>query len=145
MQSVGQNLYHLPDSHASGTQFTGCYFYTHFATSQKEEDDMSRRKPNGYGSVTKLKGNRSKPWIIKVTQYDADGNGRQVPLDYAATEEEANIILAKYNHNPWNIDRKNITLADLYNQWAKIKKPKLGTSLQYSLQAAYNTAPSSTV
>ncbi|MEQ2578072.1 tyrosine-type recombinase/integrase [Hominiventricola aquisgranensis] len=98
---------------------------------------MGKRNPNGYGSVTKLKGNRSKPWIIKVTQYDADGNGRQVPLDYAATEEEANIILAKYNHNPWNIDRKNITLADLYNQWSKIKKPKLGTSLQYSLQAAY--------
>jgi len=74
---------------------------------------VGKRNPNGYGSVTKLKGNRSKPWIIKVTQYDADGNGRQVPLDYAATEEEANIILAKYNHNPWNIDRKNITLADL--------------------------------
>ena len=79
----------------------------------KKEDDMGKRNPNGYGSVTKLKGNRSKPWIIKVTQYDADGNGRQVPLDYATTEEEANIILAKYNHNPWNIDRKNITLADL--------------------------------
>lgn len=65
---------------------------------------MGKRNPNGYGSVTKLKGNRSKPWIIKVTQYDADGNGRQVPLDYATTEEEANIILAKSQPQPLELD-----------------------------------------
>ncbi len=98
---------------------------------------MGRRNPNGYGSVTRLKGNRSKPWIVKVTQYDADGNGRQVPVGYAATEEEGNILLAKYNNNPWNIERNKITLADLYQQWAAVKKPKLGSSLQYALQASY--------
>lgn len=53
---------------------------------------MARRNPNGYGSVTKLKGNRSRPYVIKVTTYDEDGHGRQVPVDYAATREEANII-----------------------------------------------------
>ncbi|RHO84613.1 recombinase [Clostridiaceae bacterium AF42-6] len=98
---------------------------------------MGKRNPNGYGSVTKLKGNRSKPWIIKVTQYDADGNGRQVPLDYAATEEEANIILAQYNDNPWNIDRNKVTLIELYQRWTKIKLPKLGKSSQGSLKAAF--------
>lgn len=106
---------------------------------------MGKRNPNGYGSVTKLKGNRSKPWIIKVTQYDADGNGRQVPLDYATTEEEANIILAKYNHNPWNIDRKNITLADLYNQWAKIKKPSSEHLCSIRSKLLISIAPSSMV
>ena len=35
---------------------------------------MSRRNPNGYGSVTKLKGKRSRPWMIRATIYDADGN-----------------------------------------------------------------------
>lgn len=98
---------------------------------------MARRNPNGYGSVTKLKGNRSRPYVIKVTTYDEDGHGRQVPVDYAATREEANIILAKYNDNPWNIDRNRVTLADLYTRWLEIKGPKLGTSRLYTLKAAY--------
>ena len=98
---------------------------------------MTRRNPNGYGSVTKLKGNRSRPYVIKVTTYDEDGHGRQVPVDYAATREEANIILAKYNDNPWNIDRNRVTLADLYTRWLEIKGPKLGTSRLSSLKSAY--------
>lgn len=98
---------------------------------------MARRNPNGYGSITKLKGNRSRPYVIKVTTYDENGQGRQVPIDYAATRKEANIILAKYNDNPWNIDRNHVTLSDLYNRWCKIKLPKLGSSNQSSLKSAY--------
>lgn len=98
---------------------------------------MSKRNPNGYGCVTRLKGNRSRPWVVKVTIYDEDGNGKQVPIDYAETEEQANIILARYNNNPWSIDRNKVTLAELYKRWAKIKLPKYGPSLQYSLKAAY--------
>lgn len=98
---------------------------------------MARRSPNGYGSVTKLKGNRSRPYVIKVTTYDEDGHGRQVPVDYAATREEANIILARYNDNPWNIDRNRVTLAELYKRWLEVKAPKLGSSRLYTLKAAY--------
>ena len=98
---------------------------------------MARRNPNGYGSVTKLKGNRSRPYVIKVTTYDEDGHGRQVPVDYAATREEANIILARYNDNPWNIDRNRVTLAELYKRWLEVKAPKLGSSRLYTLKAAY--------
>ena len=61
---------------------------------------MGRRNPNGYGCVTKLSGKRSHPWVIKVTVYDEKGNGRQTVIDYAETEADANIILAKYNNNP---------------------------------------------
>ena len=93
---------------------------------------MARRNPNGYGSVTKLKGNRSRPYVIKVTTYDEDGHGRQVPVDYAATREEANIILARYNDNPWNIDRNRVTLAELYKRWLEVKAPKLGSSRLYT-------------
>lgn len=98
---------------------------------------MARRNPNGYGSVTKLKGNRSRPYVVKVTTYDEDGHGRQVPVDYAATREEANIILARYNDNPWNIDRNRVTLAELYKRWLEVKAPKLGSSRLYTLKAAY--------
>ena len=47
---------------------------------------MGKRNPNGYGCVTKLKGNRSRPWVVKVTRYDEEGNGKQIPVGYAKTE-----------------------------------------------------------
>ena len=93
---------------------------------------MARRNPNGYGSVTKLKGNRSRPYVIKVTTYDEDGHGRQVPVDYAVTREEANIILARYNDNPWNIDRNRVTLAELYKRWLEVKAPTWKFSFIYT-------------
>lgn len=98
---------------------------------------MGKRNPNGYGCVTKLKGNRSRPWCVKVTIYNEEGNARQVPVGYAESEERANILLAEYNNNPWDIDREKITLAVLYQRWSKIKMPKLGTSNQQSLRSAY--------
>lgn len=98
---------------------------------------MGRRNPNGYGCVTKLKGNRSKPWIVKVTIYDQEGNSKQVPVGYAESEEKANILLAQYNNNPWEIDREKVTLAVLYQRWLEIKAPKLGKSNRQSLQSAF--------
>lgn len=96
-----------------------------------------RRNPNRYGSITKLSGSRSRPWMIRVTVFDEDGFGRQVPIDYAKTEEEARIILAQYNDNPWAIDRNQVTLAELYRRWEEIKMPKLGATNQRCLKSAY--------
>lgn len=98
---------------------------------------MRKRNPNGYGCVTKLKGNRSRPYVVKVTIYDADANARQTPVGYAETEEQAYILLAQYNNNPWNVKRDKVTLVELYQQWSKVKLPKLGTSLQSSLKSAF--------
>lgn len=99
---------------------------------------MSKRNPNGYGCVTKLSGNRSRPYVVKVTVYDAEGNARQAPVAYAATEAEALIMLAQYNNDPWQIDREKVTLAILYQRWLKIQAPKLGASTQGSLKSAFN-------
>lgn len=98
---------------------------------------MGKRNPNGYGCVTKLKGNRSRPWCVKVTVYDEEGNAKQTPIGYAETEASANILLAEYNNNPWDIDREKVTLAILYQRWCKLKLPKLGKANQYALQSAF--------
>ncbi len=98
---------------------------------------MGKRNPNGYGCITKLKGSRSRPYVVRVTVHDADGFGRQVALDYAETWEEASLILAEYNNNPWDVGRNRVTLADVYRQWEKVRMPKLGKSLQRALSAAY--------
>lgn len=108
-----------------------------FVFNRKDRFFMGKRNPNGYGCVTKLKGNRLKPWIVKVTVYDEEGHSKQVPVGYAETEEQGNILLAQYNNNPWNIDREKVTLTVLYQRWSKIKLPKLGTSLQSSLKSAF--------
>lgn len=98
---------------------------------------MGKRNPNGYGCVTRLSGNRTRPWVVKVTIYDEEGNGKQVPIDYAETEELGNIILGQYNNDPWNIDRNKVTLVELYKRWEKVKLTKLGKSNQSSLRSAF--------
>ena len=95
---------------------------------------MGRRNPNGYGCVTKLKGHRSRPWVAKVTIYDEEGHAKQSPIGYAESEEKANILLAEYNNNPWDIDREKVTLVVLYQRWSEIKLPRLGKSNQALFQ-----------
>jgi hypothetical protein len=53
------------------------------------------KNPNGYGTVTKLSGNRRRPYIIKEGM-----SGKQKILGYAATREEGMILLAKSNRFP---------------------------------------------
>jgi integrase len=69
--------------------------------------------------------------------YDETGGSKQVPIGYAETEEKANILLAEYNNNPWDIDREKITLAVLYQRWLELKAPKLGKSNRQSLKSAF--------
>lgn len=98
---------------------------------------MGKRNPNGYGCVSKLSGNRSRPWVIRVTIYDKEGNAKQIPVGYAETRAQANILLAQYNNNPWDVHRETITLATLYSRWMEIKGPGLGKSSIATLKAAY--------
>lgn len=96
-----------------------------------------KRNPNGYGSVTRLSGNRAKPYVVRITMYDKDGTAKQRAVGYAESREEANIMLAQYNKSSWLVGRDNITLSDLYKMWSEAKRSKLKKGLQSSLQAAY--------
>lgn len=90
------------------------------------------RNPNNYGSITKLSGKRRKPWMVR------EGiSGRQRPIGYAATKEEALIMLAEYNSEPWDIEIAGITFEELYKLWMKKRMNKLGESSQSSLKTAY--------
>lgn len=90
------------------------------------------KNPNGYGTVTKLSGNRRKPWIVK------EGiSGRQKPIGYTATKEEGMILLAQYNNDPWDIEADKITLQELFDLWEEKRAFKLGTSNRSSLKSAY--------
>ena len=117
-------------------QISFYHLFLDFST-KKEGDTMGKRNPNGYGCITKLSGNRSRPWVIKVTVYDEYGGSKQACVGYAETKEKAMILLAKYNNNPWDIDRESVTLAVLYQRWSEVKMPKLQKSTQGSLKSAF--------
>ncbi len=88
--------------------------------------------PNGYGTVTKLSGNRRKPYVVK------EGiSGKQKPIGYTKTREEGLILLAQYNNNPWDIEADKITFQELYELWLEKRAFKLGISNQKSLKVAY--------
>ena len=91
-----------------------------------------KRNPNRYGTVTKLSGTRRRPWIVKEGK-----TGQQKIIGYAATREEAMILLASYNQNPWDIEADKITFKQLYELWLEKRAPKLGASNQSSLKSAY--------
>lgn len=72
------------------------------------------RKPNGYGSIKKLSGTRRRPFVFVISV-----NGRQKPVEYFATQVEAEIYQADYNklHFHRSLPGHQITLAELYHRW----------------------------
>jgi len=97
------------------------------------------KNPNGYGSVVKLSGNRRKPFVVRKTSgWNDKGQPIYLIIGYFPTREEGMIALADYNKNPYDIDKRNITLKELFEKWSETILPKLGKSLQGGLKSAYN-------
>jgi len=81
------------------------------------------RKPNGYGGVVKLSGNRRKPYVARITanwETYVDDNGnvktRQKYLSIGSypTRREAEIALALYNNDPYDLVLQSITFSEAY-------------------------------
>lgn len=72
------------------------------------------RKPNGYGSIKKLSGNRRRPFVFVISV-----DGRQKPVGYFATQIDAEIFQADYNklHFHHSLPGHQITLEELYHRW----------------------------
>ncbi len=102
------------------------------------------RFQNGYGSITKLTGKRRKPWMVRVSngmEYDEkihDFKPKRIVLGYYATRKEANIALAEYNANPFNIEHNSLTFSHVYELFKKSNYyQRLGKSSISSRDAAY--------
>ena len=72
------------------------------------------RKPNGYGSVKKLTGNRRRPYVFLIS-----AEGKQKPISYFCTQAEAEIYAAEYNkkHTSKILHGHQITFSELYYRW----------------------------
>lgn len=81
------------------------------------------RLPNGYGSVTKLSGNRRRPYIIKKTEgYNEKGHPNIKIIGYAETRTEGLQMLAEYNSDPYDIDAAKITTLEVIERYKESRK-----------------------
>lgn len=94
------------------------------------------RKPNGYGAVIKLKGNRRKPYAVRVTTGWTDEGKQKIKyLGYYSSSKEAEIALADYNKNPFMVVDE-ITFAELFDKFSEAKYEGMSDNTV----SAYNTA-----
>ncbi len=97
------------------------------------------KNPNGYGSVVKLSGNRRRPYVARKTVgWNDKGHPIYKAIGYYADKKEAMIALANYNHSPWDLDKANATLEELFALWKEHKAHKLRPASYRALFAAYN-------
>ncbi|ACZ01657.1 tyrosine-type recombinase/integrase [Streptobacillus moniliformis] len=76
------------------------------------------RRANGTGTITKLKGIRRKPYIIRAgSYYDINGKLIRKTIGTAKTLKEATEILNKYNAKVLKRENYEITLCDLFEHW----------------------------
>lgn len=76
------------------------------------------RRANGTGTIVKLSGNRRRPFEVRVnTRINEWGYPVYDVLGRYADRLEADIALAEYNKSPFDVNRKKITFAEVYNLW----------------------------
>ncbi len=125
--------------------------------------------PNGYGNISKLSGNRRKPFRVRKTTgwkwFDRkegcfldgeppkdqvldvldDGKPRfqskqqYVTVGYFETKQKALQALAAYNENPYDLHFDTITFAEVYEKWSDQHFEGISESNIKGYKAAFNT------
>lgn len=97
-----------------------------------------KRNPNGYGSVIKLSGNRTRPYMARITAgYTDKGYPRYKAIGYYENRTDALQALANYNKNPYDIDLSKSTVADMWEVFQKRRFDVISKSGQAVYKAAY--------
>lgn len=99
------------------------------------------RKTNGAGSITKLSGFRSKPWMVRgPAEIQIDGSTKRKVIGYYKTSEDAEMALAKYKINRFNLDEKDTTLGELFEIFLENKKKEVKTKRSWEkYEKAFHT------
>lgn len=98
------------------------------------------RLPNGYGSITKQKGNRRNPYLVRVPAgLDDRGIYIRKTLGSFPSYKKAAAALAEYNREPYDVDALKLTFSEVYEMWiATPAFENLSKSSQKGYKAAYN-------
>lgn len=103
------------------------------------------RRANGTGNIYKMKGGkRRKPWRVRVTVgwelNPKTGRCKQnlKTLGYYASRAEAEAALGAYQECPYDLNTKDITFKELYEQWTEDYFKKLTSiSSERTITSAY--------
>lgn len=83
--------------------------------------------PNNYGSVSRLSGNRRRPYVARKTiAYDEDGRQIMQIIGYYASRDAALTALANYNQTP--TPEPLITLGKVYRAWFAVHSKHVSQS-----------------
>lgn len=114
------------------------------STKPRIRNGKPTKLPNGFGTIYKLPGKRSKPFrAAKTDKWTLDpstGKSKQIriTIGYYTTREEAMIALANYNEHPYNIQTDSITFSEVYDKWSESYFPTLSNpSSVRTVTAAY--------
>ena len=89
---------------------------------QKKEGDFLKRG-NGDGSIFKLSGKRKKPFAVRITiGFTIDGKQKYSYLGYYKTKTEAKKALNEYLTKPFNLEHKDFTFMNVFEEWSKTHK-----------------------
>ncbi len=98
--------------------------------------------PNKFGNVSKLSGNRRKPYRARVTVGWEDGKQIFKTIGYFETKEDGIIALSEYHKNPYNIDNNKFTFAEIYQRWSEKKFKEISQSNINGYRASYKLCSS---
>ena len=97
-------------------------------TEPKKRKPAKRRKykklPNGFGSIKKLSGNRSRPFAAYPPTKEFNLNGSPVTqpaIGYYEDWHKAFDALREYSANPYDLAHENITFSELFDLYFKVK------------------------
>ncbi len=88
--------------------------------------------PNGFGSISYYGEHRRKPYVCK--KYI---QGKQKPIGYFTTYEDALAHLIAYNKNPSLFNPSEITFSEIFKLWSAEHYPKIAKSTSSNYEAAY--------
>lgn len=114
------------------------------STKPRIRNGKPTKLPNGYGTIYKMSGRRSKPYrAMKTDKWIIDpvtGKSKQIrsTIGYYQSREDAMIALANYNENPYDIKADSITFSEVYEKWSENYFPTLtNPSSVRTVTAAY--------
>ena len=100
------------------------------------------KRANGTGTIVRLKGDRRKPFAVRISARNKYGRIEQKTLGYYAKSHEAQEALDEYNQaskagTATGTDKLSMTLCDVYELWSARKYAKAGDASITSYRASW--------
>lgn len=95
----------------------------------------AKKRANGTGSVYKLSGKRTRPWMAVITSYE-NNIRKNITIGYYTTEKEALTTLQNIDNQSIPSDF-NSTLEEIYNIWSKTHYKELSSQSVEGYTAAW--------